>query len=142
MKKILVFLPAFLYYSLIFYFSSRSISLKAYIPFMDKAIHLIEFSVLGFLLSFGCFLSSRFRLKLKIYLTLLSGTLLGALDELHQYFVPGRSTEILDWIADVLGILVGLFIFISLFRRAKGKILRSLSSLWPFDQGQDDSAAS
>lgn len=129
MKKILVFLPAFLYYSLIFYFSSRSISLKAYIPFMDKAIHLIEFAILGFLLSFGHFLSSRSRLKLRAYLTLLSGALLGALDEFHQYFVPGRSTEILDWVSDVLGVLVGLLIFIFLFRRAKGKILKLISFL-------------
>jgi VanZ family protein len=122
MKKILVFLPAFLYYSLIFYFSSRSISLKAYFPFMDKVMHLFEFAILGFFLSFGFFLSSRSRLKLKIYLTLSSGALLGALDEFHQYFVPGRSAEILDWVADVLGILLGLLIFISLFRRAKRKI--------------------
>ena len=133
MKKLLFFLPAFLYYSLIFSFSSQSIDLKADIPFIDKVIHLIEFAILGFLLSFGCFLSLKYRLKVKAYMTFLSGTLLGALDELHQYFVPGRSTEILDWIADVLGVLLGLLIFISLFRRAKGKILRSLSSLWPFD---------
>jgi VanZ family protein len=129
MKKVLFFLPAFLYYSLIFYFSSRSISLKANIPFMDKAIHLIEFSVLGFLLSFGCFLSLKYSSKVKAYMTFLSGTLLGALDELHQYFVPGRSTEILDWIADALGVLLGLLIFIFLFRRAKGKILRFLPFL-------------
>jgi VanZ family protein len=127
MKKVLFFLPAFLYYSLIFFLSSRSISLKAYIPFMDKVIHLMEFAILGFLLSFGFVLSLKYRLKAKAYLTFLSGALLGALDELHQYFVPGRSAEILDWVADVLGILVGLLIFISLFRRARGKILKSLS---------------
>jgi len=122
-------LPALLYYSLIFFFSSRSIELKADIPFMDKVIHLLEFAVLGFLLSFGFFLSLKYHLKVKAYLTFLSGTLLGALDELHQYFVPARSTEILDWMVDVLGILVGLLVFISLFRRAKGKFLRSLSFL-------------
>lgn len=133
MKKVLFFVPAFLYYSLIFFFSSRSIDLKADIPFMDKAIHLIEFAILGFLLSFGCFSSLKYRLKVKAYLTFFSGTLLGALDELHQYFIPSRSTEILDWMADVLGVLLGLLIFISLFRRAKGKILRSLSSPRPFD---------
>jgi VanZ family protein len=127
MKKALFFLPAFLYYSLIFIVSSRSVNLKEYIPFMDKVIHLMEFAILGFLLSFGCFLSLKYRLKAKAYLTLLSGALLGALDEFHQYFVPARSAEILDWVADVLGILLGLLIFISLFRRAKGKIPRSLS---------------
>jgi len=129
MKKVLLFLPAVLYYSLIFYFSSRSIELKANIPFIDKAFHLIEFAILGFLLSFGTFLSIKSGFNVKAYLTFLCGALLGALDELHQYFVPGRSTEILDWTADASGVLLGLFIFISLFRRARGKILRSLSHL-------------
>jgi VanZ family protein len=125
MKKVIFFLPAFLYYSLIFFLSSRSVNLKPYIPFMDKVIHLMEFAVLGFLLSFGFFLSLKYRLKVKVYMTFLSGALLGALDEFHQYFVPARSTEILDWVADSLGIILGLLIFIFLFRRAKRKLLRS-----------------
>ncbi len=128
MKKILAFLPAFLYYSLIFFFSSRTIKLKTDIPFIDKVIHLFEFAILGFLLSFGIFLSLKSRSKIKVYITLFSGIALGALDEMHQYFVPGRSTEILDFIADALGILAGLFFFLFLFSRVKEKI----QALLPF----------
>lgn len=36
--------------------------------------------------------------------------LYGASDELHQYFVPNRSSEVLDWVADVAGILIMLLI--------------------------------
>jgi VanZ family protein len=32
----------------------------------------------------------------------------GAFDELHQWFVPGRSADILDWCADVSGALIGI----------------------------------
>ncbi|MCU0661763.1 MAG: VanZ family protein [Myxococcota bacterium] len=35
------------------------------------------------------------------------GTLLGALDELHQNFVPGRFCTVSDVVADVLGVCVG-----------------------------------
>ena len=27
----------------------------------------------------------------------------GALDEFHQYFVPGRASNIWDWVADIMG---------------------------------------
>ena len=34
------------------------------------------------------------------------------LDEIHQSFIPGRSAEFLDWIADALGAAAGcIFVF-------------------------------
>ncbi len=32
-------------------------------------------------------------------------------DEIHQYFVPGRSCDLFDLIADCLGIIVSLFFY-------------------------------
>jgi len=34
----------------------------------------------------------------------------GALDELHQLFIPGRSCEVDDWVADTLGGALGLYL--------------------------------
>jgi VanZ family protein len=34
----------------------------------------------------------------------------GASDEIHQYFVPNRSSELGDWAADVLGVIVAVLI--------------------------------
>lgn len=34
----------------------------------------------------------------------------GLVDELHQALIPGRSTELLDWLADSLGALTGLLL--------------------------------
>jgi VanZ family protein len=31
----------------------------------------------------------------------------GATDEIHQFYVPGRTMEVYDWIADTLGGLLG-----------------------------------
>ncbi|HUP53571.1 MAG TPA: VanZ family protein [Longimicrobiales bacterium] len=35
------------------------------------------------------------------------GALYGATDEWHQTFVPGRSPDLGDWVADVMGVLLG-----------------------------------
>lgn len=34
----------------------------------------------------------------------------GITDEVHQYFVPNRSAEVQDWLADVIGILLMMII--------------------------------
>jgi len=49
------------------------------------------------------------------------GLAYGALDELHQSFVPGRDPDIHDWVVD--GIAVALWYAATLYlaRRASGK---------------------
>jgi len=47
----------------------------------------------------------------------------GASDEFHQYFVPNRSSEVQDWLADVAGILIMLLI-IKYFLSARMKLFR------------------
>lgn len=128
MKKVLFFIPAAFYYVLIFFLSSRSYEIKIDILFFDKGVHLVEFAFLGFLLSFGYFISLKSSLRIKAILTFSSGILLGSLDELHQYFVPNRSSEILDVIADAIGILIGLFVYFHFSRTVKAKILAEKSS--------------
>ena len=36
------------------------------------------------------------------------GSLYGASDEIHQLFVPNRSSDPVDWVADTLGVLIGI----------------------------------
>lgn len=54
---------------------------------------------------------------------MISGMLLGGLDEFHQYFVPTRSLEAMDFVADSIGVLAGLLIFFFLSRTGSGKVL-------------------
>jgi VanZ family protein len=35
-------------------------------------------------------------------------SLYGISDEIHQYFVPGRSSDIWDWVADTLGAILSV----------------------------------
>jgi VanZ family protein len=42
---------------------------------------------------------------------------LGAIDEWHQLAVPGRSADVRDWLADVIGALLGIVVWRRIFAR-------------------------
>ncbi|MBD3414162.1 MAG: hypothetical protein GF421_07015 [Candidatus Aminicenantes bacterium] len=117
-KKWLYFLPAFLYYALIFFLSSRSYQTKVEVPFFDKFLHLLEFAGLGFLLSLG-FYARDVSLKSRFGLVFSIGLILSGLDELHQFFVPMRYMDGFDLIADMIGVITGFFVFIFISRKLK-----------------------
>jgi VanZ family protein len=119
-RSFLAFLPASLYYGLVFYFSSRNIHIPIEAAHADKGLHLAEFAVLGILLASGWFRVSESSLKFKAFAVLTSGLVLGVIDELHQLFVPGRNADPLDALADTLGIALGLTIYI-LWHSRRGK---------------------
>lgn len=123
MRKFLFFVPAALYYAIIFILSSSRVKVQVSLPSLDKGVHLMEFALLGFLLSFGFFLSFGSSFRVKSVFILASGILLGCLDELHQCFVPERSFEVLDIVADSIGILIGLITFYYLSNTKRGKVI-------------------
>lgn len=43
----------------------------------------------------------------------------GACDEIHQSFVPGRSCDAADWLADALGAAAAVWVWRSLARRQR-----------------------
>jgi VanZ family protein len=117
MKKALPFLPAALYYGLIFFVSSRPLKLDVSLPNFDKLAHGAAFGLLGFLLAFGFFKLVRLPLKTKLGGVILTGVSLGILDEIHQIFVPGRTPDPLDATADAVGVVLGLLLFRQIFRK-------------------------
>jgi VanZ family protein len=40
-------------------------------------------------------------------LALAAGAVYAATDELHQYFVPSRQMDAVDWLVDLAGVLAG-----------------------------------
>ena len=38
-------------------------------------------------------------------------SLYGITDEWHQYYVPGRFSDVMDWIADTLGAALATFLY-------------------------------
>lgn len=79
--------------------------LKIEIPNLDKAIHILLYIPLGFFLSLLKIFSGFF---LNFFLPLWFGSLYGAILELLQHFVPGRTPSWGDEIANVLGVGIGL----------------------------------
>jgi VanZ family protein len=105
----LAWLPVLAYMGLIWFLSSRPISVPlVWFPHRDKLVHLIEYGILGALSAraiHGSMLIT-FRAALVWGFALSVGW--GALDELHQAFVPKRSADALDLAADVVGALLGV----------------------------------
>lgn len=94
------------------------------IPYQDKVMHFLYFSGGGF-----CFVLALFNRQMPMKPRLpwwLAGTLfgmvVGALDEYHQTFTPGRSgNDLGDWVADLTGAGTGALIawaFLAWVRRA------------------------
>ncbi len=86
------------------------------ITLADKYVHFIIYFGLCLLFFYSLKNQTKF-VKLYEYplvFALLFTSLFGVTDELHQYFVPGRSCDILDWVADTIGALMCV-IFIKIF---------------------------
>ncbi len=76
------------------------------LPAPDYIMHTIEYSGLGILLCWWRLAEGERPLKALVQAVIL-GCLYGITDEFHQYFVPGRSTSVSDWLADTVGTTAG-----------------------------------
>ena len=102
-----------IYTFFIFFLSSLHVPISKEIGFfqLDKFLHVIEYSILGYLLVRAFKNSTALKYK-KIFLyVVVIGFLIGNLDELYQLFIPYREASLLDIISDLVGICVGLIIF-------------------------------
>ncbi|MDR2019268.1 MAG: VanZ family protein [Treponema sp.] len=107
MKKLIWKLPAFAVAALIWIFSSQSVLPRPPgIPGFDKVMHFAAYAVLAAALSPWFPRRKQGRLE-AFLLTACIASVYGVIDEIHQYFVPGRDCSLLDWIADALGAAAG-----------------------------------
>lgn len=99
-------LPVLLYVGLIFSLSSiHGSSIPTLFPNVDKLEHLLEYSLLGLLAGRAIrFTLGGGRRLLAVGGTLGMGALVGALDELYQRRVPGRSSDPTDWLTDIAAV--------------------------------------
>ena len=88
----------------------------------DKLVHLLMFGIFAFFMIFGyreeyCSRDKSYRIKLQI-ITLLISISYGALTEILQaHIFRGRYGSIYDFSADVIGCILGIFIFRLIFRK-------------------------
>ena len=106
------FVPALLYAGLIFWMSSQPRLPQA--PFLfdgiDKLFHAGEYAILGLLLLFG----DRWPVGRRAWGWVAVSLVYAASDEMHQLFVPNRSADVADWVADTSGALIATAIWLKL----------------------------
>ena len=97
------------------------------LPFLqDKIPHAVVFAVLA-ILAFRAFLHQDRVERLRDSpgtSAFLFSLFYGALDEFHQYYVPGRMTDIWDLVADVIGAAIGLIVFVRVRAYMKSRNLK------------------
>jgi len=105
-------------FALIFYVSGLRFSASVAGPQSINATiyHMFIFFILAFSL-FVSVLSRKWEFK-KIFVILLIATSYAALDELHQFFVPGRFCSIEDFLLDFTGIIFAFLIYLVLIEKS------------------------
>jgi len=88
-------------------------------PLRDKGVHATEYAVLALLIAHACLRTFDAHPLARVAVVAVMLTILwGFLDELHQAFVPGRSADLLDLVADSVGACAGTAARVALFVRA------------------------
>jgi VanZ family protein len=87
----------------------------------DKVNHFGAYGLLSVFLYLNLYFQDKIKLlnEFPATFTVLIASIYGMVDEIHQMFVPGRSAEFLDWLADFSGSLVAVLISRYLMGRIK-----------------------
>lgn len=106
-------LPVVLYAGAIFYMSAQShpedeLPSLLFEEVSDKVLHAVEYGILAVL----CYRAFRWAAGLSvarqaIVLAIITASVYGITDEVHQLFVPFRESSWQDWVADTAGATIG-----------------------------------
>ncbi len=117
-ERLRSWLPVIAWCAWIFLLSSSDVPVRVaqhYWKFSVKADipgHMGEFVILGFLLTRSLFAEWKSDSGIPLALqVLLFGGLYAASDEFHQYFVPGRSCALDDFLWDLASLILGMYLY-------------------------------
>jgi VanZ family protein len=104
-------LPAIAYMGLIWALSSMEVpDLPVRFPLRDKLVHAIEYAGLALFVAHAALRTWPDRARVRLAgVAILIACAWGILDEIHQAFVPGRSSDAADLLADAIGATAGAF---------------------------------
>jgi VanZ family protein len=94
--------------------------------FSDKLLHFAGYAVLG-VLFYRAYqtLSLINNIRFLLLLSMISASLYGVSDEIHQAFVPARDAQLSDVIADILGAVCGVYLYNLWIRAREDRVLKS-----------------
>lgn len=105
---------------------SQTEDIKSLKHFARKAAHFGLYFGLGTLIGLALYGFIRIKDGRFFWYTWGGGTLWGIIDEIHQFFVPGRSMQLRDMLLDSSGVLLAALVLLALVRayeRMKGQRL-------------------
>jgi len=109
-SRIIAYAPAVVWAALLLFLGGRSDVPTVETPLpLDKAAHFLLYGLLGVLATFGW---RRARFWPHLALPIACAIAVGAIDELNQRSVNGRSSDVADWFADTAGILTGCWVVV------------------------------
>lgn len=84
-------------------------------PYQDKVVHIILYTILSNFLTLGMIQSEKqYVMKVIFSFCVLTSFSYGLFIEICQIFVPTRSFEVLDLLANLTGSLIGVILIISI----------------------------
>ena len=105
--------PVALYAGAIFFLSAQSHPVDQLPSFLlknvsDKVLHAVEYGILSLL----CYRAFRWAAgpavaRQAVVLAIVTASVFGLTDEVHQAFVPLRDASWQDWLADTIGAVIG-----------------------------------
>jgi VanZ family protein len=126
LKFLKFWFPVLVYCCIIFGASSiPSVQFPSAFPNVDKLIHAMEYGFLAVLFSRAVReTSARASLPLVFAITLYFVVFYGITDEFHQSFVPGRSADLNDLLADTVGGAIAAVSYLFWKQKNNGNVLR------------------
>ena len=115
--RYLFLLLALAWAGVIYYLSSQpGTDTPLLFPFQDKLYHAVVFAILGFL-GMGTMKADTHGYQAwQVRMITALVILYAILDEFHQRFVPGRTADVFDVMADVTGGLLGIWLMCTLVK--------------------------
>ena len=117
----MVYVPLIIYWLILITATSLPVERLPSIGFNDKISHFIAYFSLSVLVNLTLIYQRKSRLLFEKapIATIIICLFYGALDEVHQMFVPGRFAETLDWVADASGTIMAVLIVNFLINKFK-----------------------
>ena len=114
LKHFLFYWLPLIVYCLAIYIQSDLPSIE-HIPsfeFSDKVLHFFAYAAMG-ILFYRAYQTLRIKgaPRMLILISIVSASLYGVSDEIHQYFVPFRDASIWDVVANTLGAICGVYLY-------------------------------
>lgn len=112
LERLVVYVaPVLAYAGLLFFLSSRSQLPTIAISHVDKVEHFTAYGIFC-ALTLRALYGYGWRGAVAVVAAVAITSLFGASDEFHQSFVPGRDTDVFDWVADTLGATAGALVWL------------------------------